>query len=63
MRSLDVDFRIQEGFEGVEKERGRGGGRERMCVYSGIRLRTHCSCAECLVADPSFVFKNSQELN
>lgn len=29
MRSLDVDFRIQEGFEGVEKERGRGGGRGR----------------------------------
>jgi hypothetical protein len=29
MRSLNVDFRIQEGFEGVEKERGRGGEKER----------------------------------
>lgn len=29
MRSLDVDIRDQEEFEGVEKERGRGGGRER----------------------------------
>ncbi len=38
MRSLEVDFRIQEGFEGVEKERGRGGGRESVWISGYGRI-------------------------
>ncbi len=38
---------IQEGFEGVEKERGREGGRERVCGFRDTDVLFVCRIVGC----------------